>query len=181
VPLEEVRTAPTRPIPEAYWVLPARLLAGEYPGIPYQPEITLKRLERFLNAGFDTFIDLTQVHETEPYAPALQSQAELRQLRVQHLRHSIPDYGLPEPQQMSALLNLLQTQVQTGRKTYLHCNAGIGRTGTVVGCYLVRQGYSGKEALQLLAEWWKTVPKSARYPHSPETTAQEEYILHWKD
>ena len=27
-----------------------------------------------------------------------------------------------------------------GRKVYVHCWGGVGRTGTVVGCYLVRQG-----------------------------------------
>ena len=34
-----------------------------------------------------------------------------------------------------------------GRTVYLHCRGGIGRTGTVLGCYLVRQGQTAEEAL----------------------------------
>jgi hypothetical protein len=69
--------------------------------------------------------------------------------------------------------------LQAGRKIYLHCWGGIGRTGTTVGCYLVRQGKSGAEALEQLAAWWRNVPKSRYFPRSPETDAQMDFVLHW--
>ena len=49
--------------------------------------------------------------------------------------------------------------------------AGIGRTGTTIGCYLVRHGLENKQALAQLATWWRAVPKSAYNPQSPETPA----------
>ena len=48
-----------RPISESYWVEPGRLLAGEYPG-DYDEERTRKRIDALIEAGFNTFIDLTQ-------------------------------------------------------------------------------------------------------------------------
>ena len=41
-----------------------------------------------------------------------------------------------------------------GRTVYVHCWGGIGRTGTVVGCWLVRHGLTGRGALDQIADWW---------------------------
>ncbi len=63
----------------------------------------------------------------------------------------------------------------------MHCWGGIGRTGTVVGCYLVHRGLTGEAALARLAAWWRTVPKSALYPRSPQTDEQVAYVLGWRE
>lgn len=168
-----------RPIPESYWVLPGQFLAGEYPGTVYFPELTRKRLDAFLAAGFNTFIDLTSPGEIQPYEPLLREQAAYYHLSVQYTRFPIGDFGLPQPAQMTATLDAIESALSGKRKLYLHCYGGIGRTGTVVGCYLVRQGLSGQQALDQLAAWWKRVPKSNRYPHSPETVQQENFIREW--
>ncbi len=170
---------PDQPIPESYWVRPGQFLAGEYPGTAYYPELTRKRLDSFLAAGFNTFIDLTSPGEIAPYEPLLREQASYYSLPTQYTRFPINDFGLPNPQQMTAILNAIEDSLAAGRKTYLHCYGGIGRTGTVVGCYLVRRGLSGQQALDQLAAWWKSVPKSSRYPHSPETFQQEQFIREW--
>lgn len=171
--------SPPRPIPESYWVIPGQFLAGEYPGTAYFPELTRKRLGAFLAAGFDTFIDLTSPGEIEPYEPLLREEAGYYNLPVQHIRLPIGDFGLPQPAQMTATLDALAAALSAGRKPYLHCYGGIGRTGTVVGCYLVCQGLTGQQALDQLAAWWKHVPKSSRYPHSPETLQQEQFVREW--
>jgi protein-tyrosine phosphatase len=80
---------------------------------------------------------------------------------------------------MTTILNTIDTELQAGRKIYLHCWGGIGRTGTTVGCYLVRRGKTGDEALQQLAKWWQTVPKSQIHLRSPETREQAEFIRNW--
>jgi hypothetical protein len=45
----------------------------------------------------------------------------------------------------------------------------------------VRHGKTGEEALQQLAEWWKSVPKSQIHVYSPETRAQADFILKWNE
>ena len=170
---------PDRPIPESYWVFPSQILAGEYPASAYTPQRARQRLAAFLGQGFETFFDLTSPGETLPYEDLLRQEAAELGLEVDYQRFAIGDYGLPSREQMQAILNQLDQSRQQGRKTYLHCQGGIGRTGTVVGCYLVSQGLSGQQALDQLAEWWRSVPKSAFYPHSPETLQQEEFVRNW--
>lgn len=172
-------TLPSRPIPESYWVIPNQLLAGEYPAALFAAELTRKRLDNFLKAGFTSYLNLTNPGELEDYQPLLREQAGYFNLNVDYQRFPIGDYGLPSVEQMTAILDALDATLAQGRKTYLHCYGGIGRTGTVVGCYLVRHGLSGAEALSQLANWWKNVPKSARYPHSPETLEQETFVRNW--
>ncbi len=167
-----------RPLLESYWVLPGRLLAGEYPG-EQEEELNRKRLDALLEAGFDLFIDLTGPNEAAPYRRTLLEEAKVYDVEVVHQRFSIGDFGIPSPELMNLLLDAIEEGLQAGRKIYLHCWAGIGRTGTTVGCYLVRQGKTGAEALKQLSDWWKSVPKSRYYPRSPETDMQVNFILHW--
>ena len=51
-----------RPLEESYWVLPGRLLAGEYPA-EYNEAITRRRIDALIESGFNTFIDLTKPNE----------------------------------------------------------------------------------------------------------------------
>jgi hypothetical protein len=78
-----------------------------------------------------------------PYAQWLDGRAEYR-------RCTIVDFGVPSPQEMTAILDVLDAALAAGRVVYLHCWGGVGRTGTVVGCYLVRHGMRGEEALAAL-------------------------------
>ncbi len=157
------------------------MLAGEYPGALYAPEITRKRLDSFLQAGFNTIIDLTCEGEAEDYRPMLREQASFLRMEVECLRFPIGDYGLPTQESMVAILDAIDEALGRKRKVYLHCYGGIGRTGTTVGCYLSRHGLTGAEAIRQLADWWQQVPKSARYPHSPETVQQEQFIRNWPE
>lgn len=167
-----------RPILESYWVLPGQLLAGEYPAL-YEEEATRKRMDALIESGFDTFIDLTKPDEMLPYLSILLEQASAYEAEVTHLRFPIGDFGLPTTEQMNSILNAIDECLQTGHKIYLHCWGGIGRTGTTVGCYLVRHGMTGAEALDQISAWWRDVPKSRYHPYSPETSAQMNFIRNW--
>ena len=169
-----------KPISESYWVVPGRLLAGEYPA-QFNEAVTRKRLGTLIEAGFDLFIDLTKPNETVAYEDSLLEEAKAYAVEVAHQRFPIGDFGLPTSEQMNSILDKLDENLQAGRKIYLHCWGGIGRTGTTVGCYLVRQGKTGAEALEQLAAWWRSVPKSLYHPHSPETPQQMNFILHWAE
>jgi len=169
---------PNRPLAESYWVEEGRLLAGEYPG-QFNDELTRKRVDALIEAGFNTFIDLTRPNETIAYIRILLEEAKYYEADVKHLRFPIGDFGLPTPELMTTILNTIETELNGGRKIYLHCWGGIGRTGTTVGCYLVRRGKTGEEALRQLAEWWQTVPKSHIHVRSPETHEQVEFIRNW--
>jgi predicted protein tyrosine phosphatase len=101
------------------------------------------------------------------------------EVHAQYYRFPIGDFGLPSPAQMKAILDQIDESLGAGRRIYLHCWGGIGRTGTTVGCYLVRHGLDGEQALRQLAEWWQAVPKSRIHPFSPETREQVNFVLAW--
>ena len=44
---------------------------------------------------------------------------------------------------MAGLLDAIDTAMRDGKTVYLHCWGGVGRTGNVVGCSLVRHGHTG--------------------------------------
>ncbi len=168
------------PIPESYWVLPGRFLAGEYPG-KYEDERTRRRLDAFLEAGMEMFIDLTQPDELPPYLSLLQEQARISERQIDYQRHPIDDFGLPTPDEMILTLNAIDAALAAGRKVYLHCFGGVGRTGTTVGCFLVRHGKTGRQALDQLNAWWLDVPKHRLHPRSPELDRQVQFVLDWKE
>jgi hypothetical protein len=167
-----------RPIPESYWVEENCFLAGEYPA-HFNVEQTRKRIDALLEAGFNTFIDLTKPNELSPYLAILREESQIYDVDIQYHRFGIGDFGLPAPTLMKSILDQIDASLQTGRKVYLHCWGGIGRTGTTVGCYLVRRGYKGEEALRQLATWWREVPKSSIHPRTPETEQQAAFIRNW--
>jgi ADP-ribosylglycohydrolase len=161
---------PPRPLPNTYWVLPGRLLAGEYPGSPDDEEMA-ERLARLLAAGVDTFLDLTEAGEREDYAGALPAGIEYQRLPIE-------DHGLPQsPDHMAEIVAALGRALAAGRKPYVHCRAGIGRTGMVIACHLVAAGRSPEEALAELNRLWKQCARSAEWRRVPETEEQRDFVL----
>ncbi|MFC1657424.1 dual specificity protein phosphatase family protein [Candidatus Moduliflexota bacterium] len=167
-----------RPIEDSYWVVPELFLAGEYPGAPRGREGRLK-VASLLDAGIRQFIDLTMEGEYDlrPYVPDLAEVAQQRGLEVLHRRMPIKDLGTPSNDEMANILNEIDASISDERPVYVHCFGGIGRTGTVVGCYLVRSGLSGEQALDLIDEWRSGTPDGDRA--SPEMPEQKQMVLDW--
>ena len=165
-----------------YWVVPGRFAAGEYPGATNRQRAA-GRLRTLLRAGIDHFINLTERHEPlEPYAKVAAQEAGQLGMEVVHARHPIGDMRVPRrPQQTADILDAIDEALADGRNVYVHCWGGIGRTGTVVGCWLVRHGMTGDEALDQIAEWWQDVEKSYIHPRSPQTRDQRNYVRNWTE
>jgi len=170
-----------KPIPASYWVLPGRFLAGEYPGLRFDEAGTRQRISAFLNAGFETFIDLTNENERPPYSSMLRQEATAQGREILHRRFSFPDFNVPSHQQMVATLDALDTALAKGGKVYLHCVGGIGRTGITVGCYLVRHGMKPAQALRHLRALYRGAAQSLLAPNSPESDEQASFILNWEE
>lgn len=176
----QIIAPPPVPIPESYWVIPGRFLAGAYPG-SWDLNATRNSLNSFLRSGIDSYIDLTFPHERQEYFTILQQEASEFGVQVTYDRFPIPDFNLPTPELMKAILDRIEFSLASGHNLYLHCHGGIGRTGTVVGCYLVRHGRTGSQALDHLQNIYKASAQSLFYTRSPETEAQRSFILNWNE
>lgn len=164
-----------RPVlPGAYWVIPERLLAGPYPG-SWDEGRARERVRRVLDAGITVFLDLTEPGEMEPYAPLALAAARERRRTIRHIRLPIPDMTVPNPDYMTRILDTLDVALADGRTVYVHCLAGLGRTGTVIGCFLVRHGMSGQAALNEIAHL------RGGETGSPQTIDQHRMVLHWHE
>lgn len=173
---EAVLAGSPGPYRGSYWVLPGRLLAGPYPGRPDAAE-TEERLLRLRQAGVRHLVDLTQPGELPPYVGFLPDPFD--EDAVEHLRRPIRDHGVPEPLHMAEILDEMGDLIDSGECVYVHCRAGIGRTGTVVGCYLARLFGDGERALDHLMGLWQTSGCHKDFPHVPETVAQQRFVGEW--
>jgi ADP-ribosylglycohydrolase/protein-tyrosine phosphatase len=166
------------PIPNSYWVQPGRLLAGEYPGSMSRAD-AMERVQRLVRAGVTSFIDLTEQGELPEYESLLSELPgrRARYRRLPQLDHSVPD----SPAHMARILDLMDSEITAGQCVYLHCRAGIGRTGTAVGCHLIRSGLSNEQAYDRLQVLWKKCARSRRWPSIPETAEQIDFLLRWRE
>ena len=85
------------------------------------------------------------------------------------------------PEEMTAILDAIDVALDDGKTVYVHCYGGIGRTGTAVGCWLVRHGSSGNEALYRVGELFEGMAKAPYRSGSPETCEQEAYVRNWTE
>lgn len=165
------------PSPYTYWVIPGKLLAGEHPGSA-NVEIARKALHEILEAGVTVFIDLTEEPEFYPYEVLVKEEASRLNYDAKCYRFPIPDRHTPSPELMKQILDIVDSSLEGDDGVYLHCLGGIGRTGTVVGCYLVRHGLSGEAAVQKIAHLRRET--ASKNVISPETKEQHAMVLGWQ-
>jgi hypothetical protein len=166
------------PIPNSYWVAPTRLLAGEYPSARWGFQAR-RRLRALLDAGIRSFVDLTDTdHGVTPYEGLVKKMAAERGDEVTYRRMPIRDADVPTPDDMADILGHIDREIDAGRPVYLHCLGGIGRTGTVAGCWIVeKEGGSALQALDRIAQLRAGTRDGFR--PSPETPEQREFLARW--
>ena len=158
------------------------MVAGAYPG-DLHPAKAAAKIRAILDVGVTCFLDLTEHDELHPYEPELRAEAEARRIAVRHVRRPIRDMRTCVPREMTAIMQAIREAIAAGEKVYVHCWGGIGRTGTVVGCWLVEQGMPPDEALTTVNALFRTMSadKVARHSEgSPQTHAQRAMVRTWR-
>lgn len=186
--VDPTRRSETQQLPHqnAYAVGDGRVVAGEYPGSrPGTPsDDVAARVAGFLDAGITAFVDLTDPADgLEPYAESIAEAARERGVDVEYDLFTIRDMDVCEPEHMNRMLDRIDEHVEAGRRVYVHCWGGIGRTGMVVGCWLVRHGASGDEALTEVTRGFESMSPTKVARHrgtgSPQTPQQRNVVKRW--
>ena len=181
------RRAFERPNTDSYLIPGTRIAAGAYPGThPSSPaEERDAKLHAFLDAGITAFVDLTDPADgLTDYAPRIRELAAERGIRIAYDRLTIRDIDICTPAHMRKVLDLVDTRLAEGHGVYIHCWGGIGRTGLTVGCWLVRHGASGDQALRKVGKLFQSMDASRVERHratgSPQTLAQRDMVREWE-
>ncbi len=160
-----------RPLNQSYEVTCNGILyAGEYPGD--KSEMAAKRkIEQMYHFGIRHFIDLTEEGELTPYNHLLPKDTT-------YTRFPIRDCGAPESVEgVQRLLLRIEELKKMDGYVYVHCWGGVGRTGTIIACYLSQNWDEPNlnHTLEVLRRNFSEMPKAA-YRETPETTEQIDFI-----
>jgi atypical dual specificity phosphatase len=115
-------------------------------------------LNQLKDRGVTALISLTE------RAPAAIPEAR-HKLKTFHW--PIADFTAPSLAQAAQIVACMQKLIQSDESVAVHCGAGLGRTGTILACYLVAEGTAPADAITRVR---------ALRPGSIETKAQEALI-----
>ena len=88
---------------------------------------------------------------------------------VNYLHVHSNDMGVPEFDDLVNTVDFIHTRITNNEPVMVHCLAGMGRTGTILACYLIKyQEMSAEEAIQKVRE---------ERPGSIQSFTQEEIIF----
>jgi protein-tyrosine phosphatase len=108
------------------WIEQGKVLAGRHP-CAWSPEDAEAELRQVLAHGVTLILDLTQEGELTPYSAHVPE-------GVRHVRVPVQDFTVPTPEQIVDALDTIDEELARDGVVFVHCWAGCGRTGVVVGC-----------------------------------------------
>ena len=83
------------------------------------------------------------------------------------LAEFVPDFEPPTARQIDRIVAFISEQIEKDVPVVVACKAGLGRTGTVLACYLVHTGYTARDALEHVRRL---------RPGSADSPLQEEFV-----
>ncbi|MCP4966010.1 MAG: hypothetical protein GY926_12335 [bacterium] len=94
------------------------------------------------------------------------------------IRRPVVDMSVPTEPEMVDILDAIDAGLESGG-VYIHCWGGVGRTGTVVGCWLLRHGLATPDnVIDVIAEL-READTVRGHRASPETPEQRRFIVDW--
>lgn len=141
------------------------LWCGEYPGRKPHKD-NYDRLASCLAFGITAFVDLTEEGELEDYQPMIESYKPMPDAMIAHHRFPVRDRSVPSIETIQRVIHCIDELLSQGKKVYLHCRGGVGRTNTMATCWWLTKhpSLTGHQALLHVYNCFKTNPKSS-YRH----------------
>ena len=77
---------------------------------------------------------------------------EIEEAGFEHRKICVEDFTPPTFDQIDEFVDFVEHRIDEGKKVLVHCYAGRGRTGTMVGAYLIHRGMSAEAAVREVRE-----------------------------
>ncbi len=137
------------------------LIEGEIAGMA-KPASSVYDFEFLREKGFEAIVSLSEI-------PLSEVLIEEFGFTVKHI--PIRDFEAPTLEQIEDFVTFAENARGEGKKLAVHCDAGMGRTGTILACYLVSKGYNAIKAIEVVR---------TKRPGSIETIQQEELVIKYE-
>ena len=149
--------------PNFSWLMPNKIAgSGQIGGwYPESQQVLISDLWELRDLGVGAVVSLTE----QP----LSSRA-LTTVGMDYLHLPIPDMSPPSLREIEEFLAFSTVCIEKGKPVLAHCGAGLGRTGTMLACYLVERGHEPATAICKVR---------AERPGSIETNEQEMVIFQY--
>ena len=128
-----------------------------------RPMAIVADLEFLKDNSIESIVSLTEL-------PLHKTLIEEFGFEYKHIR--IPDFSTPTLEQIEEFVTFVNNLLSSKKKIVVHCEAGIGRTGTMLACYLVSKGYNAENAISEVRK---------RRPGSIETMEQEDTVVKYEE
>ena len=86
----------------------------------------------------------------------------------------IADFSAPTLQQAKEAVTVISSCLDRNMPVAVHCLAGLGRTGTILACYLVGMEMSANNAIIIIREWR---PGSIEVPEQEAVVYEYEHFM----
>jgi len=131
------------------WVIDQKLAGSRAPR-------SRSELIALKHQGIRALVRLVEPHESRV------TTSEIHEVGLEDYNEPVPDFEAPTPAQIDKITAYIDSRLEAGVAVDVSCNAGIGRSGVILACYLIHKGLTAKDALELVRR------KRGRGPEVPE-------------